>query len=80
MQPKINVQKRLNDFLSGIGFATVSGFAFYVLFDKILPKLSGGSDLCIVCDTFACTTYDYLCDYCADDVREEFKNESKVLP
>ena len=75
MQPKINFQKSLNDFLSGIGTAVVSGLVTYFVFEKNLPKLSWGSDLCKICDCYERTTYNDLCDYCADDVREEFNNE-----
>ena len=78
MQPKINVQKSLNDFLSGIGTAVVSGLVTYFVFEKIIPKLSWGSDLCKICDSYSCTTYNDLCDYCADDVREEFNNEDEA--
>jgi len=73
MQPKINLQKCFISFLSGIG----AGFVFVELIKSIDPHISWGSDLCKICDLYECTTYNDLCDYCADDVREELNNEDE---
>ena len=68
MQPKINVHDWLVSVLAVLGASVVID-AFH---KKILPYFSWGSDLCKICDCYECTTYNDLCDYCADDVREEF--------
>ena len=74
MQPKINVQKTLFGFLTGIGAFVV----FEALYETISPNLSWGSDKCKICDRYECTTYNDLCDYCAEDVSEEFNNEDEI--
>ena len=75
MQPKINVQKALFGFLAEIGTVVV----FEKLFETTFPKLSWGSDMCKICDRYECTTYNDLCDYCAEDVREELNNDDEDL-
>ena len=71
MQPKINLQKCLIDILSGFG----AGFVIVMIYEKIKPHISWGTNLCKICDLYKCTTYNDLCGYCADDVREELSNE-----
>ena len=72
MQPKINVQKCLNNIFAQIGGGIVIGLVGVILHKHVLPYLSWGSNLCKICDQYKCTTYNDLCDYCAKDVREEF--------
>ena len=73
MEPKINVQHCL--------ILTLAGFGGYLFIDKlekaISPYVSWGSNMCKICNCYECSSYNHFCDYCADDVYEEFRNEDQ---
>ena len=71
MQPKINVQDLLIGALAGIGAFVIFG----ALYEKFSPHFIWGSNMCNICNRYECETYDYFCDDCADDVKEEFKEK-----
>ena len=73
MQPKINVQDCLIGALAGFGAFII----FNALYEKNSLHFSWGSDMCNICNRYECETYDYFCDDCADDVKEEFHDKAE---
>ena len=73
MQPKINLQDCLVGALAGIGAFVV----FYEMHKKFSPYFSWGSNMCKICNLYECDSYDYFCDDCAEDVKEEFLDKAE---
>ena len=74
MQPKINLKDCLVGALAGLGALVVID----ALHKIISPYFSWGSNMCKICNRYECSSYNYFCDDCADDVYEEFHDEAET--
>ena len=74
MRPKINLQDCLVGALAGLGALVVNDALHRIIF----PYFSWGSNMCKICNCYECSSYNYFCDDCAEDVYEEFYNEDEA--
>ena len=74
MQLKINLQDCLVGVLAGLGALVVID----ALHRIISPNFSCGSNMCKICNCYECTSYNYFCDDCTEDVHKEFYNEDEA--
>ena len=74
MQTKIYLQDFLGFAISLLGALVV----FDALHKNFSPYFSWGSNMCKICNRYECSSYNFFCDVCAEDVYEEFHDEAET--